>query len=56
MAKILSTDFQQSFTGRFSSKFAVKFYCILHLAYVATLPCETLMQENKQLTINYKIV
>ena len=24
-----------------------------HLAYVATLPCETLMSENKRLTINY---
>jgi len=26
------------------------------LAYVATLPCETLVLENKQLTINYKVV
>jgi len=38
-----------SFTGRFSDKFAVK--CILkippHLAYVATLPCETLMSEKR---------
>jgi len=27
-----------------------------HLAYVATLFCETLMSENKRLTINYKVV
>jgi len=27
-----------------------------HLAYVATLPCETLMSANKPLTTNYKVV
>jgi len=27
-----------------------------HLAYVATLPCETLMSENKRLTINCQVV
>jgi len=27
----------------------------MNLAYVATLPCETLMSENKRLTINYKV-
>ena len=46
------------FTGRFLGKFAVK--CILkippHFAYVATLPCETLMSANQPLTINYKVV
>jgi len=26
------------------------------LAYVATLPCETLVSHNKRLTINYKAV
>jgi len=40
--------FTNFFTGRFFGKFAVK--CILkiplHLAYVATLPCETLMSEK----------
>jgi len=39
------TDFKNNFTERFLSKFAVK--CMLkippHLAYVVTLPCETLM-------------
>jgi len=37
------TDFQNSFTDRFSSKFATK--CLLtilsHIKYVTTLPCET---------------
>ena len=43
------------FTGRFPGKFAVK--CILktppHLAYVATLPCETLMSAKQ--AINDKL-
>jgi len=26
-----------------------------HLGYVATLHCETLIPENKRLTINYKL-
>ena len=41
----------QKFTGRFPGKFAVK--CILkipaHFAYVATLPCETLMSAKQAL-------
>jgi len=43
------------FTGRFLGKFAVK--CILkiptHFAYVATLPCETLMSAKQ--AINDKL-
>jgi len=46
---------KNKFTGRFLGKFAVK--CILqippHLAYVATLPCETLMSAKQ--TINDKL-
>ena len=36
------TDFQNSFTGRLSGKFATNSYLNipLHLKYVATLPCE----------------
>jgi len=46
------------FTERFLGKFAVKWLLKIprHLAYVATLLFETLMSENKRLTINYKIV
>ena len=46
------------FTGRFLGKLAVKWLLTVLplLAYVATLPCETLMSENKRLTINYKVV
>jgi len=38
------------FTGRFLCKFAVKWMLKIppHLAYVATLPCETLMSAKKQ--------
>jgi len=47
-------------TGRFHGKFVVKWILKIppQLAYVATLPCETLMsaQQNKPLTINYKLV
>ena len=43
------TDLRIFFTGRFFDKFAVK--CILkippHLAYVTTLPCETLMSAKQ---------
>ena len=44
------------FTGRFLSKFAVKWILNIppHLAYVATLPCETLMSA-KQKAINDKL-
>jgi len=50
--------FEFFFTGRFPGKFAVNVLLKIqpHLAYVATLPCETLMSENKRLTINYKVV
>ena len=43
-----------NFTGRFVGKFAVKYLLKIPppLAYVATLPCETIMSEKKQLTIN----
>jgi len=36
------TDFQNSFTGRLTGKFATNFYLTIptHLKYVATLPCE----------------
>ena len=60
MATILKNliNLQIFFTERFLGKFAVK--CLLAipqlLAYVATLPCETFMSENKRLTINYKVV
>jgi len=49
------TDFQDFCTRRFFGKFGVK--CILklplHLAYVATLPCETLMSAKQ--VINDKL-
>ena len=57
MTIILSnlSRFTKVFTGRFLVKFAVK--CILkippHLAYVATLPCETLMSAKQ--AINDKL-
>jgi len=49
----------KKFTGRFPGKFVAKWILKIpaHLAYVATLPCETLMSaKNKPLTINYKVV
>jgi len=50
--------FSMFFTERFFGKFAVKWLLNIppHRAYVATLPCETLMSENKRLTIKYKVV
>jgi len=57
MTIILSilTDLRIFFTGRFLGKFAVK--CVLkiptHLAYVATLPCKTLMSAKQ--AINDKL-
>jgi len=49
------TDLENFLTGKFLGKFAVK--CLLkippHLAYVATLPCETLMSAKQ--AINYKL-
>jgi len=42
------TDFQNSFTGRLSGKFAKKsnFTVSPHPKHVSTLPCEILMSEN----------
>ena len=44
------TDFQNSFTGRLTGKFATNSYLNIpaHLKYVATLPCEIWMLENWQ--------
>ena len=44
------TDFQNSFTGRLTGKFATKSYLTIpsYLKYVATLPCEIWMPENWQ--------
>jgi len=44
-----STDFQNHFTVSFSSKFAVKRLLKIpsRLAYVATIPCETLMSKKQ---------
>jgi len=52
------TDFHFFFTRRILGKFAVKWLLKVQslLVYAATLLCETLMSENKQLTINYKTV
>ena len=51
MAIILSNHnrFTQFFIGRFFGKFAVNWLLKIppHRAYVATLPCETFMSENK---------
>ena len=58
MAIILSNlnRFKKKITGIFFNKFVVNWLLKNPplLAYVATLPCETLMSENKRLTINYK--
>ena len=45
------------FTGRFIGKFAVNWLFKIPplLAYVATLSCETLMSENKQLMVNLQV-
>jgi len=45
------TDFKNFFTVRFLGKFAVKWILKIspHLAYVATLPCETLMSAKQAL-------
>ena len=44
------TDFQNSFPGRLTGKFATNSYLNIppHLKYVATLPCEIRMSENWQ--------
>jgi len=57
MTMILSSlnGFTIFFTGRFFGKFAVKWILQIpsHLAYVARLPCETLMSEKQ--AINDKL-
>jgi len=57
MTLILSNlnRFQLFFTARFRSKFAVKWTLKIpsHLAYVVTLPCETLMSAKQ--AINEKL-
>ena len=51
------TDLQISFNDLFCGKFAVKWLLKTSLnCNVAILPCETFMSENKQLTINYKVM
>ena len=44
------TDFQNSFTGRITGKFATKLSLTIppHLKHAATLPCETSISENKR--------
>ena len=44
------TNFQNSFPGRLTGKFATNSYLNIppHLKYVATLPCEIRMSENWQ--------
>ena len=51
------TDFHNYFTGWFCSKVAVKRLLRItsHFAYVATLPCETFMFQNKRLTTHCKV-
>jgi len=43
------TDFQKSFTGRLTGKFATKSYLNIppHLKRVTTLPCEISMFKNR---------
>ena len=54
MTIILSniSRFKKCFTGRFLGKFVVKWILKLpqHLAYVATLPCETSMSAKQAIT------
>jgi len=44
--------FKNIFTGRFLGKLAVKWISKIppHLAYVATLPCETLMSAKQAIS------
>jgi len=53
---VKSEPIEKLFTGRFFGKFVVKWILKLspRLAYVATLPCETLMSAKQ--TINDKLV
>ena len=52
---VISKPIKIVFTGRFLGKFAVKWILKVppHLAYVATLPCETLVRAK--LAINDKL-
>ena len=59
----MSTDFQNSFTGRLNGKFATNkcFNIPPHLTCVASLPCEISMSENWRqsqicIVINDKLV
>ena len=60
MSIILSNRnrFTPFFTDRFLGKFVVNYWLKTPPlpVYVDTLPYETLMSENKRLTINYKVV
>ena len=49
------TDLKKFFTGRFRGKFAVKWISAIppNLAYVATLPCETLLSAKQ--VVNNKL-
>jgi len=51
--------YKKIFAERFLGKFAVNWCWLLKippvLAYVATLPCETLMSENSLLMLTYKV-
>jgi len=58
-------DFQNSFTGRFTSKYATKssLSIPLHLTCVPELPCKTSISENSEnlmhaslSTTNHKVV
>ena len=46
---VRSNRFKHIFSGRFPGKFVVKWILKIkpHLAYVATLPCETLMSAKQ---------
>jgi len=52
------TDYQKLYTGKVAGKFAVKWLLRIppRLVYIATQPNETLMSENKRLSINYKVI
>jgi len=51
------TDFKK-ITGRFRGKFVVKWIVKIPplLAYVAALPCETLMSAKQAINENYNLV
>jgi len=55
---VKSEPITKKITGRLLGKFLAKWILKipLHLAYVATLPCETLMSAKQAITITYKVV